>query len=195
MATIVEKFDPMTITNVGVQMIDTDGTQQDGTKFGAAGSIGGETTLREIIKTEEGVEVDKIVKPQKMDLTVSSHVQLKVMRDIFGFSNQDLKPGVYSYGQDSKGKHFVLTADVIDEFEDHTKLVAFPKCVSATGFTFTIENGADEVALMELTLTAYPDDFKQFYYEAMVEELEDTTIPTTWHQQFDRTLVESVPTP
>lgn len=84
---------------------------------------------------------------------------------------------------------------MIDEFEDHTKLVAFPKCVSATGFTFTIENGADEVALMELTLTAYPDDFKQFYYEAMVEELEDTTIPTTWHQQFDRTLVESVPTP
>ncbi|MYL50253.1 phage tail protein [Halobacillus litoralis] len=194
MATIVERFDPVTITNLGVQMVGDDGTKEAGQKFGAAGSLGGETTLREIIKTEEGIEVAKKVKPQKMDLTVTGHVQVSVLRDIFGFKTDDLKPGVYSYGSDSKGKRFTLTADAIDEFEDVTKLMAFPNCTSATGFVFTIENGADEVALMELTLSAYPDDTKQIYYEALIDELDDVTISDTWHTQFDRTLVESTAT-
>lgn len=194
MATIVERFDPVTITNLGVQMVGDDGTKEDGQKFGATGSVGGETTLREIIKTEEGIEVAKKVKPQKMDLTVTGHVQVSVLRDIFGFKTDDLKPGVYSYGSDSKGKRFTLTADAIDEFEDVTKLMAFPNCTSATGFVFTIENGADEVALMELTLSAYPDDTKQIYYEALIDELDDVTVSDTWHTQFDRTLVESTAT-
>ncbi|WP_340689497.1 phage tail protein [Halobacillus kuroshimensis] len=194
MATIVERFDPVTITNLGVQMVGDDGTKEDGQKFGAAGSVGGETTLREITKTEEGIEVAKKVKPQKMDLTVTGHVQVSVLRDIFGFKTDDLKPGVYSYGSDSKGKRFTLTADAIDEFEDVTKLMAFPNCTSAIGFVFTIENGADEVALMELTLSAYPDDTKQIYYEALIDELDDVTVSDTWHTQFDRTLVESTAT-
>ncbi|SEB15741.1 hypothetical protein SAMN05421743_12137 [Thalassobacillus cyri] len=195
MGIVVERFDPMAVTNVSLQTIEADGTKNPGKKFGAVGSVGGETTLREIIKTEEGVEVGKKVKPQKMDLTVSAHIKVQVLRDIFGFSNDQLKPGIYSYGSDSKGKRFTLTADAIDEFENVTKLIAFPDCVSATGFTFTIENGGDEVALMEVTLAAYPDDSKQMYYEAIVSELEDTTIPDTWHTQFDRTLVEAVATP
>jgi hypothetical protein len=120
---------------------------------------------------------------------------LQVLRDFFGFSNTDLKPGIYSYGTDSKAKRFTLTADAIDEFEDVTKLMAFPDCVSATGFTFNIENGADEVALMEISLEAYPDEFKKILYDAMISELEDPTIADTWHTQFDRTLVEVVPAP
>ncbi|WP_188453798.1 phage tail protein [Virgibacillus oceani] len=195
MPTVVETFDPVTITNMSVQMFGTDGTKQDGTKFGAAGSVGGETVLRELIKRVEGFEAAKSSKPEKMTLTVSAHIKVQVMRDFFGFSNQDLKPGIYSYGTNSKGKRFTLTADVIDEFEDQTKLIAFVDCVSATGFVFTIENGADEVALMEISLEAYPDEFKQIYYEAMVAELDDPTVADTWHTQFDRTLVEAVPTP
>ncbi|UFU00369.1 phage tail protein [Radiobacillus kanasensis] len=195
MVMVVETFDPVTITDISVQFMQDDGTKSPGTKFGAAGTVGGETLLRQIIKREEGIEVAKRTKAEKMTLTVSAHVKLKVLRDIFGFSNTDLKPGIYSYGTDSKAKRFTLTANAIDEFEDVTKLMAFPDCISATGFTFNIENGADEVALMEISLEAYPDDFKQILYEAMVEELEDQTIPTTWHTQFDRTLVEVVPTP
>jgi hypothetical protein len=193
MAVVVETFDPVTITNASIQIIGSDGVKAEGTKFGALGSLGGETTLRELIKREEGIEVAKRTKPEKMDLNVSAHVKLQVVRDIFGIKSEDLKPGVYSYGTDSKGKRFTFTADIVDEFEDETKLIAFPNCTTATGFTFTIENGTDEVAEMEVTLSAYPDDFKQIYYEAIVSSLDDPTIAEQWHTKFDRTLVEAVP--
>ncbi|UOE96076.1 phage tail protein [Alkalihalobacillus sp. LMS39] len=194
MPTVVENFDAMAIKNSSVQFFDN-GTQKEGTKFGCVGNLGGETTLKEIIKRCEGVEVRKITKPEKIDLTVSAHIPVKVVRDIFGINSTDLKPGVYKYSQNSKGKEFVFTADVIDEFEDVVKLIAFPKCSSATGFRFTIENGADEVAEMEVEITAYPDEKKNLYYEAFASELQDTNIQENWHKLFTYELVEKIPTP
>jgi len=190
MSTVIEQFDAVSIKNASIQVKQPDGTITPGTKFGAVGSIEGETTLLELIKTEEGVEVKKKVKPQKMDLTISAHVPVQVVRELFGISNTDLEPGVYAYGADSEGKEFALTGDVIDEFEDVTKLIAFPNCVSAAGFAFTIENGASSVAEMEISLTAYPDSNKKIMYDALIEELTDTTIADTWHEEFDRSLVE-----
>lgn len=194
MSTVVEDFAPTDIKNSSVQFFGADGTKQTGEKFGCVGSVEGETTLRELIKTCEGVEVAKKVKPVKSDLTITAHVKVSVVRDLFGLSNEDLKPGVYKYSNQSKGKEFVFTADVIDEFEEVTKLIAFPKTVSASGFAFTIENGADEVAQMETSVTAYPDDKGNIYYEAFVAELQDPTVADTWHSDFNYSLVEEVTT-
>ncbi|WP_078430483.1 phage tail protein [Alkalihalobacterium alkalinitrilicum] len=193
MPTIVENFDSMAIKNSSVQFFKN-GQQQEGTKFGCVGSLGGETTLKEIIKRCEGVEVRKLTKPEKVDITVSAHIPVAVVRDLFGINSEDLKPGVYKYSQNSRGKEFVFTADVIDEFEDVVKLIAFPKCSSATGFRFTIENGADEVAELEVEITAYPDSKKNLYYEAFVSEV-DETVADQWHQTFSYELVEGTPTP
>lgn len=192
MPTVVETFDPMAIRNSSVQFKQSDGSFTPGTKFGCVGSVEGETTLKEIIKMCEGVEVKKKVKPEKIDLTVSAHIPVAVVRDMFGLKTEGLKPGIYSYAKDSKGKEFIYTADVIDEFEDVTKLIAFPRAVSATGFKFAIENGADEVAEMEVEITCYPDEQGNLYYEALVSELTDTTIVETWHSQFTYSLVEQV---
>jgi hypothetical protein len=193
MTTVVESFDAISFTNASIQFHSPDGTKQQGQKFGCVGTAEGETTLKEIIKTCEGVEVRKKVKPVKMDLTVSAHVKVAVLRDIFGLTNEGLKPGVYVYSTKSKGKEFTFTADVIDEFEDVVKLAAFHKAVSADGFKFTVENGADEVAEMEINITVYPDEQGHLYYEAFVAELDDQTVADTWHSQFDYTLVEAVP--
>jgi len=195
MATIVEEFDSTSIKNSSIQFFETDGTKKPGTKFGSIGSIEGETTLRELIKRAEGVEVRKKTKPEKIDITISALIPVGVVRDFFGLSTEGLKPGVYKYSQQSKGKEFVYTADVIDEFEDVVKLIAFPKAVSATGFKFAIENGADEVAQMEVEVTAYPDEQGNLYYEAFVSELDDPTIADTWHSEFNYTLVEAIPAP
>ena len=192
----VEEFAPHKITNASAQFFGTDGTQEPGTPFTCIGTVEGETVLKELVKMCEGVEVDKKVKAEKHELTVSAHVPVSIMRKIFGFSNENLKQGVYSYGTKSKGQRFVFTADVIDEFEEVTKLIAFPNCRTNSGFTFTIENGADEVAEMEVSLAAYPDTQGELYYEAIVAELAvDSTVPDTWHTTFDRTLVEEVPAP
>ncbi len=195
MPSIVEEFAPTAIKNSSVQFFGSGGTVTPGTKFGCVGSIEGETTLKELIKRCEGVEVRKKTKPEKIDLTISAHIPIQVVRDLFGLSTENLKPGVYKYSQDSKGKEFVYTADVMDEFEDVVKLIAFPKAVSATGFKFAVENGGDEVAEMEVEITAYPDEQGNLYYEAFISELSDPTIADTWHTQFDYALVGDIATP
>lgn len=194
MAVRIEEFDAVTITNASVQFFEN-GEQKEGTKFGCMGTLSGETEMRDISKICEGVEVKRISKPLRMNLTVNAHIPVQVARDFFGLTNKDLKPGVWAYGSFSRGKKFVFTADIIDEFEDVTKLIAFPNCTNSTGFRIQVENGGEEVAQLELQFSALPDDLKQFYYEAFVEELEDQTIAEQWHTMFTADLVKAIPTP
>lgn len=194
MTTTIEQFDAVKITNASIQFFNG-GTQQNGTEFGAIGTLEGETELREFVKVAEGVEVNKITKPTRMNMTVSAHIPVEVARGVFGLTNTDLKPGVWAYGGNSKGKKFVFTADVIDEFQDVKKLIAFSNCVSTTGFKIMVENGADELAELEIEFTAMQDTNGQFYYEALVTEVTDETVKTQWHTKFTPELVKSVPTP
>lgn len=194
MSTIIETFDAISIKNSSVQFFNPDGSKESTKKFGCVGNASGETTLRELVKRCEGVEVKKRVKPEKMDLTISAHVPVPVMRKLFGMSNETLIQGVYKYSIDAKGKEFVFTADVMDEFEDVTKLIAFPHCMSSAGLQFSVENGADEVAEMELSLTAYPDKKGNIYYEGYVSEMSEN-IQEQWHTDFEYELVEETPEP
>lgn len=193
MPTVIQEFDAVSIKNASIQFFDG-ATQKPGTMFGLVGSIEGETEVIEIVKKAEGIEVKKKSKPTKMNLTVSGHIPVQVARDFFGLSNDNLKPGVWAYGSLSKGKRFVFTADVIDEFEDVVKLIAFSNCSNSSGFKIAVENGSDEVAMLELEFTALADELNNFYYEALVDELEDQTIATQWHTTFTPSLVE-VPAP
>ncbi|HHW4467437.1 TPA: phage tail protein [Listeria monocytogenes] len=192
MATIIEEFDATRVTNVGTKF------SEDATSiaFGCLGSIEGETELLELVKKCEGVETKKKTTPQKMSLTLNGHVKVPVLRDIFGLSNEGLKAGVYSYGADSLSKPFVLTAAVLDEFEAQTKLIAFSNCVAATGLKITVENGADEVAEVELEFTAMIDDNRKCYYEAIISELDEAdkdAFVKQWHTNFTPDMVIATP--
>jgi hypothetical protein len=193
MPTVVQEFDAVSIKNASIQFIKA-GVQQAGTKFGALGSIEGETEIIEIVKKVEGIEAKRKSKPVKMNMTVSAHIPVQVARDFFGLNTTGLKPGIWAYGTLSKGTQFVFTADVIDEFEDVVKLIAFSNCSNSTGFKISVENGSDEVAMLELEFTALKDTLNNFYYEALVAELSDATVATQWHTQFTPTLVK-VPAP
>ncbi len=61
----------------------------------------------------------------------------------------------------------------MDDFEENSKLVGMLACTSNTGLTFSIENGADEVAALELETKVMQDEFGKFYHEAIVAELEE----------------------
>ncbi|EAE9287320.1 phage tail protein [Listeria monocytogenes] len=192
MATIVEDFDATRVTNVGTKFTGDTAS----IAFGCLGSIEGETELLELVKKCEGVETKKKTTPQKMTLTLTGHVKVDVLRDIFGLSNEGLKVGVYSYGADSLSKPFILTADVLDEFEAQTKLIAFSNCVAATGLKVTVENGADEVAEIELEFTAMIDENRKCYYEAIVSELDATgrdAFVKQWHTNFTPEMVVATP--
>ncbi|WJE51155.1 phage tail protein [Bacillus cereus] len=192
--TVIEEFDSVSIKNASVQF-KKGGTQQPGTKFGCVGSIEGEPEVAEMKKLCGAVTLKKKTKTTQINITVSAHIPVQVARDYFGFETTGLKPGIWSYGTESKGTDFVFTADVVDEFEDIVKLIAFPNCANATGFKFAIANGEEELAMLELEFTALPDEKNKFYYEAFVSELEDATVATKWHTQFNTTLVEATVTP
>ena len=193
--TKVVEFDAVKITNASIQFYEGD-TPAAGVPFGCVGTISGETEVKELVKICEGVEAKKIVTPLKMNLNVSAHIPVDVARDYFGLSNDGLKTGVYGYGPDSIGKRFVFTADVIDEFENVVKLIAFPNSSNNSGFNINIENGQDEVALLEMEMTSLVDANNKIYYEAFVTEIEeaDVEISTKWHTEFKPTLV-AVPGP
>lgn len=189
-AQVITEFDSWNIKNASIQFFEG-GTQQPGTKFGCVGTLSMEPETTVLTKRcGRETQKEKTV-TTKLNVTVSAHVPVQVARDFFGLSNKDLKTGVYSYGSDSFGKDFVWTADIIDEFEDITKLIAFPKASNAGGLTINIDTSQEELAMLELTFSAVADAKGQYYYESLVAELEDETVAEQWHTQFTRTLVEA----
>ncbi|MGU3355140.1 MULTISPECIES: phage tail protein [Bacillus] len=194
MVKVIEEFDSVSIVNASIQF-KKKGVQEPGTPFGCVGTIEGEPEIKEIKKICGGATIKKKTKTTEIKITVAAHIPVKVARDYFGFDTTGLKPGIWAYGSESKGNDFVFTADVVDEFQDIVKLIAFPNCSNSTGFKFSIANGEEELAMMELEFTALPDELKKFYYEAFVEELTDATVAQKWHTQFNSTLVKGTPAP
>lgn len=191
---VVEQFDSWDISNASIQFFEG-GTKLPGTKFGCVGTMTSEPETVVLSKRCGRATIREKTVTTKLNVTVSAHVEVQVLRDYFGLSNGDLKPGVYSYGSDSLGKDFVFTADVTDLFEDNVKLIAFPQAANSTGFTINIDTSQEELAMLELSFSAVADVANQFYYEAIVAELDDPTIAETWHTDFTRDLVAAVETP
>lgn len=190
----ITEFDSWSIKNSSIQFIKS-GVKQPGAKFGSVGTISFEPETSTLQKKEGRVITKEKIITTKLNVSVSAHIPVDVARDFFGLSNEGLKPGIYSYGEGSLGKDFVWTADVMDDFEDVTKLIAFPKASNSAGLTLSIDATQEELALLELSFSAVADSAGQFYYEALVPELEDPTIADTWHTNFDRTLIATPDTP
>lgn len=192
----VEHFTPVDVNNVGIQF-KNGATYDPGTSFGCVGSLEGEPEL----KTKElpcgGEILASITKTVYYTIRLTAQrVPLAVLRKVFGLTNEGLKEGVYSYGSNSKSEEFRLTADVVDEFEDVTKMIAFPKASNISGFKIqNIENGAEEVASLELEFRAYKDENGKFYYEGITTEVTDATVKNQWHTAFTPELVAEVETP
>lgn len=176
--TTVDVFDAVEVKNASVLFKGASVTDP----FGCIGTLNAETEIRTIAKICGGITQKKKAKPTQLNVTISGHMQLKVAREIFGLKNEGLIDGVYSYGIESLGKDFSFVAEEYDTFEDNDRLIAFPNCSSATGFVKNIENGAEELAPFELTITALPDAFGEFYYEGINLPAD---VKSKWLTKFD----------
>ncbi len=168
--TIVETFDNVSIKKIsfffkgGQSAIQTD----------CNGQLDGETEMQTIEKKCGSTVVKTKAKPIGMTTTITAHVPVEVFRQFYGLKHDErLKPGIYSYGPDSVGTDFALAVEVVDDFEENEKLLGFLSATSNTGLTFSIENGADEVAALELEAKIMVDELGKYYHEAIVAELED----------------------
>lgn len=151
--------------------------------LGCTGELEVETEVKEVSKNCEGVVKETLSKVTALKLKFTGHVEKDVLRDVFGVSNKGLKPGVYSYGINSKGKKSTLTFDAYDLYETDTLLLAFPICASSSGLQYSIKNGEDEVAEIELEFTCSADENGNFYYEAFGSEAVD--VKEKWHEKFE----------
>lgn len=125
-------------------------------------------------------------------LKLSLHVPAAVYNKIYDMSRTGLKTGVYAYGQNSTHPTFALTQKVVNEDGD-VKLKAYPNCVLESGPKRKIENGAEEVAELELEITILPDADGECMYECFVSELGESSGITeeTWLSSFASTLIKT----
>lgn len=154
------------------------------------GSCEEELDTKVITKSCRGVVSKKIVKGAGTGkLAISMHMPYKLYTDIYGMELDTLIEGVKGYGINSVHKEFSTTQHVFDE-EGVEKFKAYPKCVIETGVVRKIENGAEEVAEIELEVSLMPDEFGQCMYEALASDLTDETVKNTWMTAFTPDMVQ-----
>lgn len=122
-------------------------------------------------------------------LKESLHVPRNVYNEIYDMTREKLATGVYAYGENSEHPEFSLTQKVLDE-DGNVKYKAYPRCVLTSGPSRKIENGAEEVAELELTIDLMPDENGECMYEAFESELESDTIKQQWMTDFSLDLIK-----
>lgn len=182
-------YEEYTITNGTVQWNGENGKVETATALGCTGSLSTETEIKEVVKNCEGQAVKTWAKAQKMTATFVGHMPVDVVRRAFGLSNKGLKAGVYAYGVDSLGGSGIFTWETWDIEETERKFLAFPNGSFSGGLKINIENGGDEIAQVEMSLTFMKDNNKKFYYEAFESDLSDETLKNEWMTKFN---IESV---
>lgn len=144
---------------------------------------------RVITKKCRGVVKKKVVKPDGTGVKkYSLHMPWDVYTKIFGMDNEKVVDGVKTYGINNTHKKFCLTEHIFDE-DDNEKFKACPNCVVETGKAAKTENGAEEVAELEIEIAVAPDNYGNGLYEALASELSDSTVKTNWMKKFDAATV------
>ena len=154
------------------------------------GSCEEELDTKVVSKSCRGVVVKKKVKGAGTGkLSLSMHIPWEIYTDVYGMNLDTLIDGVKAYGTNSVHKTFAMTQHVFDE-DGAEKFKAYPNCVIETGVSRKIANGAEDVAEIELEVSLMPDDYGNCVYEALAEELTDTTAKTKWMTAFEPSMVQ-----
>lgn len=154
------------------------------------GTLEEETEVITISKKCRGVVAKKRTRGTGSGtLKLSAHMPRDLYDTLMDMKSEKLKPGVTAYGRSSVHPSFILTARVFDE-DDKEKLKAWPCCVMNAGPASKIENGAEEVAELEVEIGYSPDENGFGHYEC---DLEDATedVKSAWMESFTPALVKA----
>lgn len=156
------------------------------------GSCEEEMEAKVITKSCRGVVVKTTVKGTgNGTLSLSLHMPYEIYKQAYGMNLDSLIDGVAAYGQNSVHEAFSITQHVFDE-DGVEKFKAYPNCIIQTGVANKTENGAEEVAELELEVSVMPDEFGNGVYEALASELTDSTLKTKWMTGFEPSMVQAV---
>lgn len=156
------------------------------------GSASEEMEVKTASKKCRGVVAKEVTRPTGAGtLKLSLHCPLELYRRIFNMKSDGLADGVFRYGQDCIHPRFTVTEHVTDE-DGNVKFKAYPKVTMKSGIARNVENGADEVAEIELEMAIMPDDDNNGFYEALDSELTDDDIRSKWMESFSPELVKKI---
>ncbi|MCI8957341.1 MAG: hypothetical protein HFG29_10315 [Eubacterium sp.] len=155
-------------------------------RIGCMGSIEENADMKVVTKKCEGIEETVSSRPTGTgELKMTLHIRWEHYVRIFGMKFEELKPGVYAYGKNSRHEEFCLTGEVSNEY-DQKMLKAYPRVMVTDGKAMKVTNGEEEVAEMELTAKFMPDEHGMGTYEAMLEEVQESeTLQQEWNENFN----------
>ena len=140
------------------------------TKLGCVGSANEELAVTVISKNCEGVLAKTVSRGAGSGaVSMSLHMKYELYVKAFGMDQAGLKAGVMAYGRNSRHQEFTLVAQIFDE-DGNEKLIAYPRAIMASAPAFTITNGAEEVAEIEIEINLFADDEGNVKYEAVLDE-------------------------
>ena len=160
------------------------------TSFGCIGTLEGTSDISAVEKKCEGAVIKTVKKVNKVDVTLTGHPYVAVLRSVAGMTNEGLKEGVYGYGANIKSKKIVFTAKV-EDMEGNIKFIAFPNMDDVKGLSIKIDNDVTEIEMKDFEFSALKDENNMFYYEALEKDLTDEELKTKWLTSFTPDLVKT----
>lgn len=155
------------------------------------GSCEEEMEAKVVSKSCRGVVVKKKVKGTGAGtLSVSMHCPWEIYNQFYGMTLDTLIDGVKAYGQNSIHEAFSIVQHVFDE-DGVEMFKAYPNCILESGKKAKTENGAEEVAEIELEISIMPDEHGNGMYHVLASELKDETVKNTWMTAFTPELVQA----
>ena len=141
------------------------------TRDDCIGSLNVERETKTVTKSCRGVVKKRKTKPTgNGTIELKLHMKLALYRRINAMTNEGLQPGVYAFDNTQSMPELALTARVKDE-DDNIMFLGYPICKVEEINKLEIENGAEEVAEVEMKLSYMPDDFNKGEYQALEAEL------------------------
>lgn len=121
-------------------------------------------------------------------IKLSLHMPWDIYTQAYGMNLDTLIDGVKAYGCNSVHEGFSVVGYVKDE-DGNEKFLAYPNAVIESGTAKKIENGAEEVAEVELEISVMPDEYGNGKYEALADDI-DEEVANTWMTAFAPELVQ-----
>lgn len=158
---------------------------QDYTRDDCIGSIEVERETKTVTKSCRGVVKKRKTKPTgNGTITLKMHIKLALYRKLNAMTNEGLQPGVYAFDNTVSMPEASLTARVKDE-DDNIMFLGYPRCKVEEIGNLSIENGAEEVAEVEMKLSYMPDDYNKGEYQALADELTGSALTAAnWMTSF-----------
>ena len=155
------------------------------TRDDCVGSLNVERETKTVTKKCRGVVKKRKTKPTgNGTIELKLHIKLALYRRINAMTNEGLQPGVYAFDNTQSMPELALTARVKDE-DDNVMFLGYPRCKVEEINKLEIENGAEEVAEVEMKLSYMPDDYNKGEYQALEVDLTgDVLTPSNWMTTF-----------